>query len=115
MEKTSFTICKVVCFNKRKIEALKKKLPSLSDLESTAGCHKALGHPTRQAIVHTLNLDECCVCDLANILEKPVTTVSQHLQMLMSAGLLRSRQEGKLVFYSLTPGILIPSIDVKGL
>jgi len=104
-EKTSFAICKVVCFNKKKIEALRKRIPPISDIESAARRHKVLGHPARQAIICVLDLDECCVCDLANILEKPVSTVSQHLRMLMSSGLLKSRQEGKLVFYSLVPGL----------
>jgi len=101
MRKRHFTICKVVCFNEKKISALKKQLPSKSKLDSAAHRHKVLGHPARLAILHVLNIDECCVCDLANILGKPVSTVSQHLRMLMSAGFLCSRQEGKLVFYSL--------------
>ena len=106
VRKRRLTTCKVVCFNKKKISALKKKLPSKSKLESAARRYKLLGHPARQAILHVLNIDECCVCDLANILEKPVSTVSQHLRMLMSAGFLRSRQEGKLVFYSLESEML---------
>ena len=104
--KRRMTTCKGVCFNEKKISALKKDLPSERKLESTARSYKALGHPARQAILHVLSMDECCVCDLANILEKPVSTVSQHLRMLMSAGFLRSRQEGKLVFYSLGSGVL---------
>jgi len=106
MRKRQFTICKVVCFNEKKISALKKQVPSKGELDSAARRHKVLGHPARQAILHVLNIDECCVCDLANILEKPVSTVSQHLRMLMSAGFLRSRQEGKLVFYSLESEML---------
>lgn len=101
MGKRRLTTCRVVCFNEKKISALKRKLPSKSRLESAARRYKVLGHPARQAILHLLSIDQCCVCDLANILEKPVSTVSQHLRMLVSAGFLRSRQEGKLVFYSL--------------
>ena len=100
------TTCKVVCFNEKKISALKKQLPARNELESAARRYKVLGHPARQAILHVLSIDDCCVCDLANILGKPVSTVSQHLRMLMSAGFLRSRQEGKLVFYSLAPAAL---------
>ena len=97
---------KVVCFNEKKIAAPKKQLPSRDELESAARRYKVVGHPARQAILHVLSIDDCCVCDLANILGKPVSTVSQHLRMLMSAGFLRSRQEGKLVFYSLVPEAL---------
>ena len=114
MGKRRLTRCKVVCFNEKKIAAFKKKLPSKSRLELAARSHKVLGHPTRQAILHVLSMDQCCVCDLANILEKPVSTVSQHLRMLMSAGFLRLRQEGKLVFYSLESEML-PKNQVRTL
>ena len=72
------------------------------ELQASARHHKALGHPARLAILHILSLGECCVCDVAEVLEKPVSTVSQHLKTLMSEDLLDYRQEGKLIFYSLT-------------
>ena len=99
--KRPFKRCKVVCFNKDKLAAIRKQLPSEKDLRGSARRHKALGHPARQAILHALSIDECCVCDIAQVLGKPVSTVSQHLQTLVSEGLLDYRQEGKLVFYSL--------------
>ena len=114
MPRRRFTVCKVICFDEQKISALKKQLPPSKELESAARRHKALGHPVRQAIVHVLGIDACCVCDLANILGKPVSTVSQHLRDLMSAGFLRSRQDGKLVFYFLAPEALGPT-QGKGL
>jgi len=100
-QKRPFKRCTVVCFNKDKIAALKKQLPSEKDLLESARRHKVLGHPARQAILHALSIDECCVCDIAEVLDKPVSTVSQHLRTLVSEGLLDYRQEGKLVFYSL--------------
>jgi DNA-binding transcriptional ArsR family regulator len=103
MQKRPFKSCTVVCFNKEKIAALKGQLPSEKELLESARHHKVLGHPARQAILHILSIDECCVCDVAEVLGKPVSTVSQHLRTLMSEGLLDYRQEGKLVFYSLTP------------
>jgi DNA-binding transcriptional ArsR family regulator len=100
--KRSFKSCSVVCFNEAKIAALKKRLPPPPDLRAAASRCKALGHPARQAILHVLSADECCVCDVAEVLGRPVSTVSQHLRLLMTAGLLDYRQEGKLVFYTLT-------------
>lgn len=102
MQKRPFKSCTVVCFNKEKIAALKKQLPSKKELQWSARRHKALGHPARLAILHILSIDDCCVCDVAEVLGKPVSTVSQHLRTLMSEGLLDYRQEGKLIFYSLT-------------
>ena len=103
MEKRQFKECTVVCFNAEKIAALKRQLPAEKDLRESARRHKVLGHPARQAILHILSIDECCVCDVAEVLEKPVSTVSQHLRTLMTEGFLDYRQKGKLVFYSLAP------------
>lgn len=100
-QKCPFKSCTVVCFNDKKIAALKKQLPAEKDLKESARRHKVLGHPARQAILHILSIDECCVCDVAAILGKPVSTVSQHLRTLVSEDFLDCRQEGKLVFYSL--------------
>ena len=90
------------CFNESKVRRLARTLPPMRELERAADRHKAMGHPVRLAILDLLSRQECCVCDLAQILGKPVSTVSQHLQTLKSVGLLEARQEGKLVFYSPT-------------
>ena len=103
MTKREFESCSVVCFNKEKITAIKQQLPSEKELRESARRHKVLGHPARQAILCILSIDECCVCDVAEVLGMPISTASQHLRTLMSEGLLDYRQEGKLVFYSPTP------------
>lgn len=101
MEPDALPRCREICFNAEKIGTLRKQLPAKRELAEKARRYKALGHPARLAIVHLLELETCCVCDLANILDMPVSTVSQHLRVLATAGLLESRQQGKLVFYSL--------------
>ena len=73
-------ICSVVCFNENKIDAIRKKLVDREDLKRQADLHKVLGHPVRLEILSVLNLEESCVCDLANILKQPVSTISQHLK-----------------------------------
>ena len=101
-QRQPFKQCAVVCFDEAKIASIKSRLPTEKKLKESAQRHKVMGHPARQAILHALSMDECCVCDIAAVLEKPVSTVSQHLRLLASVGLLEYRQEGKLVFYSLT-------------
>jgi DNA-binding transcriptional ArsR family regulator len=76
--------------------------------------YKAMAHPCRLAILYALALEECCVCDLANILRKPVSTISQHLRMLKAAGLVKSRQDGKLVFYEIESPEILQKIQVPG-
>jgi DNA-binding transcriptional ArsR family regulator len=97
----SADLCRVVCFNRRKIDALRRDLPPAADTKGLSATYKVLGHPGRLAVLSLLAAEECCVCDVANILRLPLSTASQHLRALRHAGLIRPRQDGKLVFYSL--------------
>jgi DNA-binding transcriptional ArsR family regulator len=45
---------------------------------------------------------ELCVCDLAWVAERSQNLVSHHVRALRSAGLVRSRRDGKMVMYALT-------------
>ena len=45
---------------------------------------------------------ELCVCQIMGVLGISQPLVSRNLAMLSSAGLLKERKEGKLVFYSLS-------------
>lgn len=96
------TSCRVVCFNEAKITDLRGALPPSEPLGKAAARNKAMGHPARLSVLFVLGEEACCVCDLANVLELPLSTLSQHLRTLRGVGLISSRQEGKLVFYSLT-------------
>ncbi len=62
---------------------------------------KALADPTRQKIMGLL----CCrwlnVTDIVDQLNVSQPTVSHHLGILRSAGLVHVRREGKQVFYTL--------------
>jgi ArsR family transcriptional regulator len=88
-----------MCFNEAKVADLRSSLPGLDDTARLAEALKAVGHPGRLAVFQLLAREECCVCDIAHTLEQPVSTVSQHLQRLRRAGLVRSRKQGKWVFY----------------
>jgi DNA-binding transcriptional ArsR family regulator len=45
---------------------------------------------------------ELCVCDLSWVAERSQKLVSHHVRKLRSAGLVRSRRDGKMVMYALT-------------
>lgn len=67
-----------------------------------SGIFKALGHPTRLAIVMLLKDGELCVCKIVEELgSEQQSNVSQHLAVLRSEGLLASRKEGLNVHYRL--------------
>jgi len=68
---------------------------------------KALAHPARLFIVDELAKGERCVCELTELLGLDVSTVSKHLSVLRSVGLVTDDKRGLKVFYSLkTPCVL---------
>ena len=57
---------------------------------------KALGHPARVAIVqHLIRVNSCICTDVVNELPLAQPTVSQHLRILVDAGLLNFASEGQ--------------------
>lgn len=62
---------------------------------------KALAHPVRLRISEELLGGEKCVCDLVALFNFDRTTISKHLAVLKSAGVIGDRKEGLFVFYSL--------------
>lgn len=62
---------------------------------------KALGHPSRLAMVEALLQGEKCVCDLHDLVGSDMSTVSKHLSVLRNAGLVDDRKEGLKVYYRL--------------
>ncbi len=63
---------------------------------------RALGDPTRLRIINLLARGSLCVCDIQRILEQPQSSVSRHLALLRSAGLIHDRRDGMRTFYRLT-------------
>lgn len=59
------------------------------------------------------------MCDLAWVMERSDKLVSHHVRQLRSAGLVRSRREGKMVMYALTDrgqellAALAPSLETE--
>ena len=61
----------------------------------------ALSDPLRISVIELLRNKELCVCDLCDALEVSQSKLSFHLKTLREAGLVRSRQEGRWIYYSL--------------
>ena len=69
--------------------------------DSLASVAKALGNGRRAELVDVLAQGERSVEDLAGEIGQTVANTSQHLQVLLRAGLVRTRRDGPRVFYSL--------------
>ncbi len=66
-----------------------------------AAIFKALGHPARLRIVEELLAGERCVCELVDVSEGGWSTVSRHLSVLKSAGVVDDEKRGLQVYYRL--------------
>lgn len=72
--------------------------------EALAQRFRALGDPTRVAIVNRLaGAGEVCVCELVAEFDLAQPTISHHLKVLRDAGLVESRRRGTWAYYRLLP------------
>jgi DNA-binding transcriptional ArsR family regulator len=69
-----------------------------------------LGNPFRVKLVLALGEQEACVCHLETLLKKRQAYISQHLMALRNAGLLKTRREGKYIYYRLSDPAIIELI-----
>lgn len=70
-------------------------------LDRKVAIFKALAHPVRLQIAEGLREGERCVCEIVEWFPIDRTTISKHLSLLKSAGVLEDRKEGLNVYYSL--------------
>ncbi|MGE5658110.1 MAG: ArsR/SmtB family transcription factor [Actinomycetota bacterium] len=70
-------------------------------LEQIAAGFHALSDPLRLQAIELLREEELCVCELCDRLNVPQSKLSFHLKTLKEAALVRSRQEGRWIYYSL--------------
>lgn len=67
-----------------------------------AACFKAFAHPARLSILRALaDNDRRCCGDIVDMLPLAQSTVSQHLQILREAGLIRGENDGRRSCYCL--------------
>ena len=62
---------------------------------------KAMAHPSRLLIIEELSKEKRCVNELAGLIEASMSTVSKHLSVLKSAGIVEDEKKGLQVFYML--------------
>ncbi len=70
-------------------------------LDHLADFYKMFGDPTRLKILGALLQGEMCVGTITEVLEMTQSSVSHQLRVLKRARLIKSRKEGKWVYYSI--------------
>lgn len=70
-------------------------------LYDLADLFKVFGDSTRLKILNVLFEEEMCVKDISGALNMTQSAVSHQLKVLKQSRLIRSRRDGKQIFYSL--------------
>ena len=73
------------------------------DLRTLVEQLKAVSHPIRLRVLALLESGELCVCQVAETLQVPQSSVSEALRELRRAGFVVERKEGRWVFMSVVP------------
>jgi len=73
------------------------------ELRTLVECLKAVAHPLRLRVLSLLEPGELCVCQIAETLQVPQSSVSEALRELRRAGFVVERKDGRWVFMSLVP------------
>ncbi|WP_019892244.1 ArsR/SmtB family transcription factor [Allobaculum stercoricanis] len=79
----------------------KSHTPEVETIDQLANFYKIMADPTRLKILIALESGELCVTDIALLVNMSRSAVSHQLRSLKSAKLVRSRKDGKGVFYTL--------------
>ena len=99
MEKQHICDCDVI--HEQIVEDTKKKMQAEEEYVELAVLFKMFGDGTRVQILHALEQNELCVCDLAALLGMTKSAVSHQLKALRLSNLVKFRRDGQVIYYSL--------------
>lgn len=105
--------CEVRSVDQDKVERGRMLLLAEEAYGALAETFRALADPSRAKIVYSLLQQELCVCDLAAVVGLSESGVSQHLRVLRALRLVRSRREGKAVYYTLDDAHIRALLDLS--
>lgn len=99
MEKQHICSCEMI--HEALVERAQKNMRPEEEYQRLATLFKMFGDGTRVKILHALEQNELCVCDLAALLGMTKSAVSHQLKALRLANLVKFRRDGQVVYYSL--------------
>lgn len=96
--------CDAECVHEQLLKIVNDTMPDETELYDLSELFKVFGDSTRIRILFVLFEAEVCVCDLAKVLNMTQSAISHQLRILKQNKLVKSRREGKSIFYSLADG-----------
>jgi ArsR family transcriptional regulator len=93
--------CQIKTIHKEVVDRVAQGIPSIEEMQSVSSFFKLFADQSRLAIIWVLSEAEMCVCDICAALGMKQSAVSHQLNKLKLLRVVKSRREGKVVYYSL--------------
>jgi DNA-binding transcriptional ArsR family regulator len=93
--------CEGTVIHEQAVRQVRSQMLSEDVFTNAANFFKVMGDGTRFRILFALDKHELCVCDLSSLLGMSISAVSHQLARLRKSNLVKSRRDGKNIFYSL--------------
>lgn len=100
------------CVNQKNVDIVIEQLIGEDDIVDISEIFKILGDPSRIRIVAALRIKELCVGDIAALMEISLSGVSHQLRLLKNNRIVKTRRDGKMMYYSLDDDHIESLIDV---
>lgn len=100
------------CINRENVETVEAQLIPEDDIVDISEIFKLLGDPSRMRIVAALRIRELCVGDLSALMEISMSGVSHQLRLLKKSRIVKTRREGKMIYYALDDEHIEQLIDI---
>ena len=105
-------VCDCEMIHEAVVADTREKLQPETEYTSLAALFKMFGDGTRVKLLHALEQNELCVCDLAALLGLTKSAVSHQLKALRLSNLVKSRRDGQVVYYSLADEHVKTILDI---
>ena len=96
--------CDINVIHEDVLARVRSKMPNEEPVYEVSELFKVFGDSTRAWIICALNIEEMCVCDLAALLSMTQSAISHQLRLLKVSRIVKSRKQGRVVYYSLDDG-----------
>ena len=103
--------CEATEVHEELLRRVRETMPEETELYDLAELFKVFGDTTRIRILYVLFEAEMCVCDIAEMLSMTPSAISHQLRLLKQFRLVKSRRDGKTVYYSLADDHVRSIID----
>ena len=94
-------LCESEVIHEDTVNSLRSAFPKDEMIFDLADFYKIFGDTTRVKILYALDKSELCVCDISALLGMSVSAVSHQLRTLRESDLVRTKRDGKVIYYSL--------------